>query len=439
MNNNDNSTIIGNAKIAIIGLGYVGLPLAIEFGKKYDVVGFDINEERVSELNKRKDRTQEANLEAMTAAMALKKSKENSIGLHFSSKKEDLKNYNTFIVTVPTPIDQFKAPDLRPLIKASEMLGSVLKIGDIVIYESTVYPGCTEEDCIPVLEKLSGLKFNKDFFAGYSPERINPGDKINTLTKIKKVTSGSTPEIASRVDDLYRSIITAGTHKAPSIKVAEAAKAIENAQRDINISFVNELALIFDRIGIDTNDVIEAAGTKWNFLKYRPGLVGGHCIGVDPYYLAHKAEALGYHPQVILSGRRVNDNMGPFVANKVIKLMIEKDHKIKGSKALIMGITFKENCPDVRNTRVVDIYHELKQFGLKVDIFDPWADTAEVKYEYGVEVLNRLDETIVYDAIIVAVAHNEFLSFDYQKFKRNNAVIFDTKACLDRSLVDARL
>ncbi|MER2998506.1 nucleotide sugar dehydrogenase [Pontibacter populi] len=436
---NNNPTIVENSKIAIIGLGYVGLPLAIEFGKKYDVLGFDINEERVAELNRGEDRTQEANLEEMEAAMASYSIGENGVGLNFSSNKKDLRNYNTFIVTVPTPIDQFKAPDLRPLIKASEMLGSVLKTGDLVIYESTVYPGCTEEDCVPVLEKVSGLKFNKDFFAGYSPERINPGDKINTLTKIKKVTSGSTPEIASRVDDLYRSIITAGTHKATSIKVAEASKAIENAQRDVNISFVNELALIFDRIGIDTNDVIEAAGTKWNFLKYKPGLVGGHCIGVDPYYLAHKAEALGYHPQVILSGRRVNDNMGQFVANKVIKLMIEKDHKIKGAKALIMGFTFKENCPDVRNTRVIDIYHELNQFGLTVDIFDPWADAVEVKHEYDLNILNTLDTSISYDAIIVAVAHNEFLKFDFQKFKRNNAVIFDTKACLDRSLVDGRL
>jgi len=436
---NNNPTIVENAKIAIIGLGYVGLPLAIEFGKKYDVLGFDINEERVSELNRGEDRTQEANLEEMKAAITSYSNRKNGIGLNFSSNIEELRRYNTFIVTVPTPIDQFKAPDLRPLIKASEMLGSVLKTGDLVIYESTVYPGCTEEDCVPVLEKVSNLRFNKDFFAGYSPERINPGDKINTLTKIKKVTSGSTPQIATRVDDLYRSIITAGTHKATSIKVAEASKAIENAQRDVNISFVNELALIFDRIGIDTNDVIEAAGTKWNFLKYKPGLVGGHCIGVDPYYLAHKAEALGYHPQVILSGRRVNDNMGPFVANKVIKLMIEKDHKIKGSKALIMGFTFKENCPDVRNTRVVDIYNELTQFGLSVDIFDPWADVAEVKHEYGLEVHGNLDESVVYDAIIVAVAHNEFLNFDYQKYKQKNAVIFDTKACLDRSLVDARL
>lgn len=431
--------IVENARIAIIGLGYVGLPLALEFGKKYIVLGFDINTERVKELSEGVDRTQEANVKDLKAL--IDQEKENNIGkgLSFSSNKGDLKNCNTFIVTVPTPIDQFKAPDLRPLIKASEMLGEILKPGDLVIYESTVYPGCTEEDCVPVLEKVSGLTFNKDFFAGYSPERINPGDKINTLTKIKKVTSGSTPDIASRVDDLYRSIIKAGTHKAPNIKVAEASKAIENAQRDLNISFVNELSLIFDKVGIDTNDVIEAAGTKWNFLKYKPGLVGGHCIGVDPYYLAHKAEALGYHPQVILSGRRVNDNMGPFVANKVVKLMIAKDHKVKGAKALILGFTFKENCPDVRNTRVVDIYEELLQFGVVVNIYDPWADATEVKHEYGLTILKEIDEKIVYDAIIIAVAHNEFQSFDFGWHKRNNTVIFDTKACVDRSLVDGRL
>lgn len=430
---------VDNAKIAIIGLGYVGLPLAIEFGKKYDTLGFDINKERIEELSAGKDRTQEADLEALGEAIAKGKDKKSDSGLRFSFNKEDLRAYNIFIVTVPTPIDQFKAPDLRPLIKASEMLGSILKKGDTVIYESTVYPGCTEEDCVPVLEKVSGLKFNKDFFAGYSPERINPGDKVNTLTKIKKVTSGSTPEVAERVDNLYGSIIEAGTHKAANIKVAEASKAIENAQRDVNISFVNELALIFDRIGIDTNDVIEAAGTKWNFLKYKPGLVGGHCIGVDPYYLAHKAQSLGYHPQVILSGRRVNDMMGQFVANKVVKLMIEKDHKIKGAKALILGITFKENCPDVRNTRVVDIYHELAHFGLDVDIYDPWADAHEVKEEYGVDIHKTLDKNVVYDAIIIAVSHREFADFDYLKFKRNNAVIFDTKALIDRNLVDARL
>lgn len=361
------------------------------------------------------------------------------MGLSFSADTNDLKNYNTFIVTVPTPIDQFKCPDLSPLLKASEMLGKVLKKGDIVIYESTVYPGCTEEDCVPVLEKTSGLTFNKDFFCGYSPERINPGDKVNTLVKIKKVTSGSTPEIAEQVDQLYKSIITAGTHKAPNIKVAEASKAIENAQRDVNISFVNELALIFDRVGIDTNDVIEAAGTKWNFLKYKPGLVGGHCIGVDPYYLAHKAQTLGYHPQVILSGRRVNDNMGAFVADKVVKLMIQKGHTIKGAKALILGITFKENCPDIRNTRVVDIYHELQEFGLNVDVYDPWADKAEVQHEYGIAILNQMKNIAQYDSIIVAVAHNEFMQIDFQKLRKDNTVIFDTKACLEREMVDGRL
>ncbi|MEJ8756934.1 nucleotide sugar dehydrogenase [Pontibacter sp. H259] len=433
-----NANSVENARIAVIGLGYVGLPLAIEFGKKYNVLGFDINTERVQELSEGRDRTLEANLADLNHVLSIK-SNNGDIGLSFSADVEELRNYNTFIVTVPTPIDQFKAPDLRPLIKASEMLGSILKSGDLVIYESTVYPGCTEEDCVPVLERVSGLKFNKDFFAGYSPERINPGDKINTLTKIKKVTSGSTPEIASRVDDLYKSIIEAGTHKATSIKVAEASKAIENAQRDVNISFVNELALIFDRIGIDTNDVIEAAGTKWNFLKYKPGLVGGHCIGVDPYYLAHKAEALGYHPQVILSGRRVNDNMGQFVANKVIKLMINKDHKIKGAKALILGFTFKENCPDVRNTRVIDIYQELVQFGLEVNVVDPWADKDEVLHEYGIAIQNNLDYSNVYDVVVVAVGHNEFLSYDYEKIKKSNSVIFDTKALLDRGLVDGRL
>lgn len=421
-----------NARIAVIGLGYVGLPLAIEFAKKYPVLGFDINQARVIELSEGRDRTQEADIVDLQLVISSK-------GLCFSWNKADLSAYNTFIVTVPTPIDEFKSPDLRPLIKASEMLGSVLKAGDVVIYESTVYPGCTEEECIPVLEKVSGLLFNKDFFAGYSPERINPGDKVNTLTKIKKVTSGSTPHIADEVDALYSSIILAGTHKAPSIKVAEASKAIENAQRDVNISFVNELSLIFDRIGIDTNDVIEAAGTKWNFLKYKPGLVGGHCIGVDPYYLAYKAQSLGYHPQVILSGRRVNDAMGAFVADKVVKLMIQKDQRIKGSRALILGVTFKENCPDVRNTRVVDIYHELRDFGVEVVIYDPWADKQEVKREYNVDILHTLDTDIRYNAIIVAVAHKEFLGLDYERLKMEDGVIFDTKACLKRELVDARL
>jgi UDP-N-acetyl-D-galactosamine dehydrogenase len=427
---------VENSKIAIIGLGYVGLPLAIEFGKKYKVLGFDIDNSRIEELSVGIDRTREADMESMLFAMGL--SKEGGIGLKFSSNTEDLNNYNIFIVTVPTPIDQFKAPDLKPLLKASEMLGKVIKKGDVVIYESTVYPGCTEEDCVPVLEKYSGLRFNNDFYCGYSPERINPGDKVNTLTKIKKVTSGSTPEIAEVIDVLYSSIIEAGTHKAPNIKVAEASKAIENAQRDVNISFVNELALIFDRIGIDTTDVIEAAGTKWNFLKYKPGLVGGHCIGVDPYYLAHKAESLGYHPQVILSGRRVNDNMGMFVANKVVKLMINKGHTIKGANVLILGFTFKENCPDVRNTKVIDIYNELSQFELNIDVYDPWADPEEVQQEYKLKLLPKLNGK-KYDAVVIAVAHDHFSKIDFKGLKENNTVIFDTKACIDRNLIDARL
>jgi len=422
-----------NKIIAVIGLGYVGLPLAIEFAKKYKVIGFDIDVLRVDELSNVFDRTNEANLEELKNVLL----ESETSGLVFSSKIEDLSNANIYIVTVPTPIDQFKAPDLKPLLKASEMLGKVLKKEDIVIYESTVYPGCTEEDCVPVLEKHSGLKYNSDFFCGYSPERINPGDKINTLTKIKKVTSGSTPEIAEIVDQLYSSIIVAGTHKAPSIKVAEASKAIENAQRDVNISFVNELALIFDRIGIDTTDVIEAAGTKWNFLKYKPGLVGGHCIGVDPYYLAHKAESLGYHPQVILSGRRVNDNMGMFVANKVIKLMIGKGQKIKGAKALILGVTFKEDCPDIRNSRVIDIHSELKQFGLDIDVFDPHANPKEVLHEYGINLLLDIKES--YDAIILAVSHKDFLNINLDSIKNDQSVIFDTKSFLDRNIIDGRL
>jgi UDP-N-acetyl-D-galactosamine dehydrogenase len=417
-----------NKNIAIIGLGYVGLPLAIEFGKKYNVIGFDIDEFRINDLNKGIDKTKET----------VKSDIESSKYLKFSFQVADLSNYNIFIVTVPTPINQYKSPDLGPLLNASRMLGAVLKKGDIVIYESTVYPGCTEEECVPVLEKSSGLVFNKDFYCGYSPERINPGDKTNTLTKIKKVTSGSTKEISIIVDELYKSIILAGTHLAPSIKVAEASKAIENAQRDVNISFINELALIFDRIGIDTHDVLEAAGTKWNFLKYKPGLVGGHCIGVDPYYLAYKAESLGYHPQVILSGRRVNDNMGMFVANKVIKLMIAKGSTIKGSNVLILGVTFKENCPDVRNTKVIDIYNELVEFGINVDLYDPWADTLEVKKEYNIQMTPELNKK-KYDSIIIAVAHNEFLTMDFKNLKKVNTIIFDTKSCIDRALVDGRL
>ena len=416
-----------NPSIAIIGLGYVGFPLAVEFGKQYPTLGFDIDSTRISELNRGYDRTQEVSDAQLKASAQLK----------FSSELNDLSGCNTFIVTVPTPIDHFKKPDLGPLLKASEMIGSVLKKGDVVIYESTVYPGCTEEDCVPVLEKRSGLKFNEDFFCGYSPERINPGDKVNTLTKIKKVTSGSTPEIADWVDQLYRSIIVAGTHKASSIKVAEASKAIENAQRDVNISFVNELALIFDRMGIDTSEVLEAAGTKWNFLNFKPGLVGGHCIGVDPYYLLHKSESLGYYPQVILSGRRVNDNMGLFVANKLVKLLIQKGKKIGGAKTLMLGITFKENCPDIRNSRVVDIYRELSDFGMEVDVYDPWANKAEVKKEHGIDLVAELAST--YDAIVLTVAHQEFLNLPYASLKAENGIIFDIKSVLDRTLVDARL
>jgi UDP-N-acetyl-D-galactosamine dehydrogenase len=425
-----------NKKIAIIGLGYVGLPLAIEFGKKYKVLGFDINKDRIQELTSGKDRTNEADLQGLSYVMNL--TNKGNIGLSFSNNVENLQSCNVFIVTVPTPIDQFKAPDLTPLLNASEMIGKVLKKGDIVIYESTVYPGCTEEDCVPVLEKHSKLKFNLDFFCGYSPERINPGDKINTLTKIKKVTSGSTSEIADIVDALYSSIIEAGTHKAPSLKVAEASKAIENAQRDVNISFVNELALIFDKMGIDTNDVIDAAGTKWNFLKYKPGLVGGHCIGVDPYYLAHKAESLGYYPQVILSGRRVNDNMGMFVANKLVKLLISKSHIISNSKSLILGITFKEDCPDIRNSKVIDIFRELQQFNINVDVYDPHADKHEVKEEYGIDLIGSISDT--YDAIILAVSHKEFIDIDIKSIcSSENSVIYDIKSFLDRSIVDARL
>lgn len=425
-----------NKTIAIIGQGYVGLPLAIEFAKHFKVIGFDINKARIEELNSGKDSTLEANINDLNEVIA--NGKKGGAGIRFSFDENDLDEANIIIVTVPTPIDQFKAPDLRPLRMASDMIGKHLKKDDIVIYESTVYPGCTEEECVPVLEKSSGLTFNKDFYCGYSPERINPGDKVNTLTKIMKVTSGSTPEIAVEVDNLYKTIIEAGTHLAPNMKVAEASKAIENSQRDVNISFVNELALIFDRIGIDTTEVIEAAGTKWNFLKYKPGLVGGHCIGVDPYYLAHKAESLGYHPQVILSGRRVNDNMGMFVANKVVQLMINNSQLIKGGNALILGVTFKENCPDIRNTRVVDIDKELKKFGLNVDIFDPWANPEEVKHEYGLSILSELGDK-KYQAIVVAVAHDEFLKIDLNKIKTDDAIVFDTKSFLDPSIIDGRL
>ena len=426
-------------KIAIIGQGYVGLPLALEFSKHFPVYGFDINESRVEELNQGKDHTMEADLDVLQSVLKSAVESGFKVGFKATADAKEIKDASVYIVTVPTPIDRFNSPDLRPLISASQLLGKVLSKGDIVIYESTVYPGCTEEECIPILEKESGLIFNQDFFAGYSPERIVPGDKVNTLKTIVKVTSGSTPEIAEVVDQLYKKIVTAGTHKAPSIKVAEASKAIENAQRDVNISFVNELALIFDRVGIDTNDVLEAAGTKFNFLKYKPGLVGGHCISVDPYYLAHKATQLGYHPQVILSGRRVNDMMAQFIAGKVVKLMIHKGQAIKGAKALILGVTFKENCPDVRNTKVVEIHAELKQFGLDVDLWDPWADQAEVKHEYGIDIIPELTVGKTYDVIVLAVAHNEFLTLDFDKIRNENTVIFDAKAILNRDIVDSRL
>lgn len=426
-------------KIAVIGQGYVGLPLAIEFSKHFPVLGFDINQERVEELNAGKDRTLEADLEKLTKVLILAKENNHEIGYKASNDLEELAQAEIFIVTVPTPIDRYNAPDLTPLMKASEMLGKVLKPNDIVIYESTVYPGCTEEDCVPILEKFSRLKFNKDFYVGYSPERIVPGDKVNTLTTIKKVTSGSTDKIAEEIDQLYKTIIKAGTHKAPNIKVAEASKAIENAQRDVNISFVNELALIFDRVGIDTNDVLEAAGTKFNFLKYKPGLVGGHCISVDPYYLAHKATQLGYHPAVILSGRRVNDSVAEFIASKVVKLMIKKDIQVSGANALILGVTFKENCPDVRNTKVIDVYHELQEYGINVDVYDPWADAEEVRQEYRIDILNDLIVNKKYDSVIIAVSHKEFLEMDLNKIKNGKSVVFDIKACLDRNLVDARL
>lgn len=414
-------------KIGIIGLGYVGLPLAVEFGKVVDVVGFDINHERINELKKGHDRTHEVESEELKQATKL----------IYSSDLADLKSVNYFIVTVPTPVDQYKKPDLSPLISASKTVGSALKKGDIVIYESTVYPGCTEEDCVPILEKLSGLKFNIDFFCGYSPERINPGDKLHRVSTIKKVTSGSTPEVAEKVDQLYKKIITAGTHKASSIKVAEAAKVIENAQRDINIAFVNELALIFNKMGIDTHEVLEAAGTKWNFLPFKPGLVGGHCIGVDPYYLTHKAEGIGYHPEVINAGRRINDNMGPHIASQVIKLMAQHKHAIHGSNILILGITFKENCPDIRNSKVLDIISELEGFGTNVEIFDPLADAAEVKHEYGLSLIAQPNKK--YDAIILTVSHDEFKQLDWNKIKSESTVVYDVKGFLDKSLITARL
>lgn len=423
-------------KICIIGLGYVGLPLAHAFAKKYEVIGFDIYQARIDELSNAYDRTLELSSEQLKEVLPKYNTQLSTNFLSLTTKLDEIAQANIYIVTVPTPIDKHKKPDLTPLIKASETIGKVLKKDDIVIYESTVYPGATEEDCVPVLEKFSGLKFNVDFYCGYSPERINPGDKEHTVTKILKVTSGSTPEIGQKVDALYKSIIIAGTHLAPTIKVAEAAKVIENSQRDINIAFVNELSMIFNKLGIDTNAVLEAAGTKWNFLKFKPGLVGGHCIGVDPYYLTHKAQEVGYNPEIILAGRRLNDNMGIYVANQVVKLMIKKGHKIEGSKVLVLGITFKENCPDIRNSRVIDVIQELQDFGCNVDVSDYWADEKEVKHEYGLELVQNLDFG-KYDGVILAVAHDRYKNLENEVVFTSNTVLFDIKGILENA--DGRL
>ena len=421
----------GEIKIALIGLGYVGLPLAVAFGKKYDTVGFDVKRSRLEALRNFEDITLETSSDELKSAKKLK----------YSDNIEDLKDRDVFIVTVPTPVDKYNRPDLTPLYKASETVGKSMKKGAIVVYESTVYPGCTEEECVPVLEKFSGMKFNQDFFCGYSPERINPGDKEHTLTKILKITSGSTPDVADIVDKLYNSILENGTHRASSMKVAEAAKVIENSQRDLNIAFVNELAKIFKLIGIDTNDVLAAAGTKWNFLKFKPGLVGGHCIGVDPYYLTHKAQALGYLPEVILAGRRINDGMGKYIATEVVKLMIKKKLRIANSRILMLGITFKENCPDIRNSHAVDVVSGLEEFGCCVDIFDPWADPDEIRHEYGLNSIKNIEQIPEgeYDAIVLAVAHREFAEFNLNKYKKADSVVFDIKGILPREAVDGRL
>lgn len=422
---------LNNARIAVIGLGYVGLPLAVEFGKHYPTIGFDINQKRVTELQGGHDHTLEVEPEELAKADKLT----------YSADTQDLQSANIYIVTVPTPINKFKQPDLTPLIKASETIGKTLKKGDIVIYESTVYPGATEEDCVPVLEKVSGLTFNQDFFAGYSPERINPGDKEHRVTTILKVTAGSTPEVADFVDSLYASIITAGTHKAESIKVAEAAKVIENTQRDVNIALINELAMIFNRMGIDTEAVLKAAGTKWNFLPFRPGLVGGHCIGVDPYYLTHKAESIGYHPEMILAGRRINDNMSRYVASEFVKALLQKGITVKGARVLLMGLTFKENCPDIRNTKVVDIIGELEDYGVDVDVYDPWVNAEEAQHEYGVTPVTELSEGS-YDGVVVAVAHNQFKQMGIDGMKalaKSDHVIYDLKYIVDAGIADIRL
>jgi len=425
-----------NPIIAVIGLGYVGLPLAAAFAKKYRVIGFDINSERVSELNKGVDSTLELSSEELKDALA----KNDGKGLVVTDQHSELEEATVYVVTVPTPTNKYNQPVLTPLQKASETVGKVMKKGDVVIYESTVYPGVTEDICVPILEEVSGMSFNKDFYAGYSPERINPGDKEHTVTKILKVTSGSTPESAKYIDDLYASIITAGTHLAPSIKVAEAAKVIENSQRDINIAFVNELSKIFRLLEIDTQDVLDAAATKWNFLKFTPGLVGGHCIGVDPYYLAQKAQEAGYNPEIILAGRRMNDGMGNYVAQEVVKLMIAKDCKIKNGNVLVMGITFKENCPDIRNSKVIDVVQELEKYNLNVDVFDPWANATEVKKEFNIDLISEVSNLKEsYNAVVLTVAHNEFLDFDINKYGGDPCVVFDVKAFLNRDGIDGRL
>lgn len=422
---------LSDLKIAVIGLGYVGLPLAVEFGKKVPVIGFDIHQKRIEELQNGQDHTLEVSPEELRQATQLS----------YSANLDDLKSCNFFIVTVPTPIDDYKQPDLTPLIKASTSIGQVLKKGDVVVYESTVYPGATEEDCIPVLEKVSGLKFNQDFFAGYSPERINPGDKLHRVTNILKITSGSTPEVADFVDQVYNLIIEAGTHKATSIKVAEAAKVIENTQRDVNIALINELAVIFNKMGIDTEDVLKAAGTKWNFLPFRPGLVGGHCIGVDPYYLTHKAQSLGLHPEIILAARRLNDRMGEYVATQLIKEMVKKRIQVVGSRILVMGLSFKENCPDIRNTKILDMVNALKEYELDIDIYDPWVNEEEVVHEYGLRPLLKLEKN-KYDAVIIAVRHDQFVEMGLEEIKaliHNGGVIYDLKYLLDKNCVDIRL
>ncbi|NBU81558.1 MAG: nucleotide sugar dehydrogenase [Flavobacteriaceae bacterium] len=428
--------ILQGKKIAIIGLGYVGLPLAVTFAEKYKVIGFDINENRVNELNSGHDETLEVNDSLLNSVLDIKNTKE--IGLHIVTDKDKIADCNIFIVTVPTPTDKHKRPVLTPMIKSSESIASVLKNGDIVIYESTVYPGVTEEEMVPILERVSGLKYNQNFYCGYSPERINPGDKEHTVTKILKITSGSTPEIAELIDQLYKSVITAGTHKASSIKVAEAAKVIENSQRDINIAFVNELAIIFSLLGINTNEVLEAAGTKWNFLNFKPGLVGGHCIGVDPYYLAQKAQDVGYHPEIILAGRRLNDQMGKFVVNEAIKLMIRKNIQVKGSSILVLGFTFKENCPDFRNTKVIDIIKELESYHVNFIVVDPWAKPSDVRNEYHIEIRNTIPEN-KFDAIILAVGHNEFSDINIIDLMKTNSILYDVKGFFPKDLIDGGL